>query len=89
MAKICMTLESQLSLERARSAALWAAFNRLLVLSAKRRLGTAQDGSETARIRCSCGCHKTFMQYRSNQRYYSEACRKRAWRLRKDLAAEA
>ena len=59
MAKARMTLASQLSLERARSAALWAAFNRLLALSAKRRLGTPQNASETARkrsVRCSCGC---------------------------------
>ena len=82
-----MTLASQLALERARSAVLWAAFERLLALRAKRRRGTAQDGSETARMRCSCGCNKTFIQHRSNQRYYSEACRKRAWRLRKELEA--
>ena len=69
---------------------LWAAFNRLLVLSAKRRLGTPQNASETARkrsVRCSCGCRKIFTRYRSNQRYFSAACRKRAWQLRRDLAA--
>ena len=82
-----MTLASQLALERARSAALWAALNRLLALRARQRRGTAQDGSETARMRCSCGCGKTFVKYRSNQRYFSAYCRKRAWQLRKELAA--
>ena len=85
-----MTLASQLDLERARSAALWEALKRHLSLSAKRRRRTAQNGPETPRkrfLRCSCGCGKTFMRRRPNQRYFSAACRKRAWKLRKELAA--